>query len=66
MIHLHILLNLSVALYQIPFIVFLVMDDTPFVSYKPLTFDCDLDLGCGNLILVHYTPSYFALSFCDV
>ena len=23
-----------------------------------MTFNCDLDLGCGNLNFVHYTPSH--------
>ena len=42
------------------------MADTPFVSGKPLTFDCDLDLGRGNLYFVRDTPSRFALSFYEV
>ena len=42
------------------------MADTQFVSDKPLTFDCDLDLGCGNLNFVRDTPFYFALPFCEV
>ena len=40
--------------------------DTQFVSNKYLTFDCDLDLGYGNLNFVRDTPSYFALSFYEV
>ena len=42
------------------------MTDTLFVADKPLTFDCDLDLGHGNINLVRDTPSYFALSFCEI
>ena len=42
------------------------MADTLFVSDKPLTFDCDLDLGRVNLNLGRDTPSHFALSFCEV
>ena len=42
------------------------MADTGFVSEKSLTFDCDLDLGGGNLNFVQHTPSHFALSFCEV
>ena len=57
------------------------MADTRLVSDKPLTFDCDLDLGhgnlkfvCyilshfahGNLHFVHETSFHFALSFCEV
>ena len=42
------------------------MDDTQFVSDKPLTLDCDLDVGPVNLNFVHGTPSQFALSFCEV
>ena len=42
------------------------MADKGFVSDKPLTFNCDLDLGCGNLSFVRYNPSYFALSFREV
>ena len=41
------------------------MADTGFVSDKPLTFDCDLDLGRENLNFVRDTPSHFALSFCE-
>ena len=42
------------------------MADTRFVSDKPLTFDCDLDVGHGNLTFVRGTPSHFASSFCKV
>ena len=42
------------------------MGDTRFVSDKLMTFDCDLDLGYGNLNFVCHTPSHFALSFCEV
>ena len=42
------------------------MDGTRFVSEKQLTFDCDLDLGRGNLNFVRDTPSHFALSFSEV
>ena len=42
------------------------MADTVFVIDKPLTFDCDLDLGRGNLSFVRDTPSRFSLSFCEV
>ena len=41
------------------------MAGTRFVSDKPLTFDSDLDLGCGNLYFVR-GPSHFALSFREV
>ena len=41
------------------------MADTQFVSDKHMTFDCNLDLGGGNLNFVHDTPSHFALSFCE-
>ena len=34
------------------------MADTQFLSDKPLTFDCDLDRGHGNLNFVCDTPSY--------
>ena len=34
------------------------MVDTQFVKDKPLTFDCDLDLGRENLDLVCNTPSH--------
>ena len=40
--------------------------DTRFVNNKPLTLDCDLDLGRGNLNFVCDTPSHFALSSCEV
>ena len=43
-----------------------VMADTQFVSDNPLTFDCELDLGRGNLNFVRDTPSHLALSFCKV
>ena len=42
------------------------MADIQFVSDKPLTLDWDLDLGRGNLNFVRDTPSYFALSLCEV
>ena len=42
------------------------MADTRFVSDKPLTLDCDLELGHGNLNFVRDTPAYFALSYCEV
>ena len=42
------------------------MADTQFVSDKPLTFHCDLDLGCGNLYFVCDTSSHFDLFFCYV
>ena len=51
---------------SIPFIGFSVMADTRFVSVKPLTLDCDLDLGRGNINFVRDTPSYFALSFYKI
>ena len=35
-----------------PFTGFRVMTDTQFVSDKPMTFSCDLDLGRGNLIFL--------------
>ena len=40
--------------------------DTQFVNDKPLTLNCDLDLGCGNLNFARDTPSHFVLSFCEV
>ena len=43
-----------------------VMADTGYVSDKPLTFDCDPDLGHGNQNFGYDTPSYFALPFCEV
>ena len=46
------LLYLSLIFYKIPFIGFLFMADTSFVSDKPMTFDCDLDLG--NLLILLY------------
>ena len=42
------------------------MADTPFVGAKPVTFNRDLDLGCGNLNFVRDTPSHFALLFCEI
>ena len=42
------------------------MADTRFVSDKPLTLDCDLDLGHGNLNFVRDTPSHIALSYYEV
>ena len=51
---------------EIFFICFSEMADTLFVSEKPLTFDCDLDLGRGNLIFVRDIPSHFSLSFCEI
>ena len=36
------------------------MADTQFVIDKPLTFDCDPDLGRENLNFVQDTPSHFA------
>ena len=42
------------------------MADTRFVSDQPLTGDCDLDLGRGNLNFVRDTPSHFALFFNKV
>ena len=41
------------------------MADTRFVSEKPLTFDCDLEFGRGNLNFVRDTLSNFALCFCE-
>ena len=41
------------------------MADTPFVSDKPMTFSCDLDLGRGNINFVHDTHYHFALPFCE-
>ena len=64
--HLFILLYLSVKFDQIRFIGLRSIADTQFVSGKPLTFDCDLDIGRGNLNYVRDTPSHFALSFCEV
>ena len=46
-------------------VLLLVMADTRFVSKKPLTFDCDLDLSRGILNFVCDTPR-FILSFCEV
>ena len=66
MTHLLILLYLSVKFDSSPFIAFLVMADTRFVSDKPLTLDYDLDLGLGNLNSVCDTTSHFALSICEV
>ena len=40
--------------------------DTQFVNDKPLTLDCDVDLGHGNLNFVCNTPSHFVLSFCEI
>ena len=37
------------------------MADTLFVSDKPMIFNCDLDLGRGNLNSEHNTPSHFAV-----
>ena len=42
------------------------MADTRFVSVKPWTLDCDLDLGHGNLNFVRDTPAHITLSFCKV
>ena len=42
------------------------MADTQFVNNKPLTFDCNLDLGGEDLNFVHNKPSHFALSFYEV
>ena len=42
------------------------MADTQFVKDKPMTFDCDLDLGHGNINFVCDTPSHFALLFFEV
>ena len=39
---------------------------TRFVSDKNMTFDFVLNLGLGNINFVCDTPSYFALSFCEV
>ena len=44
---------------------FWVIVDTHFVRDKYLTFNWDLDLGCGNLNFVRHT-SHFALSFYEV
>ena len=41
------------------------MTDTQFVSDKPITFNCDLDLDCGSLNFVGNT-SHLALPFCEV
>ena len=52
---------------QITIIVFSVMADTRFVSDKPLTLDCDLDLGRGNLNAFYMQHTFsFTLSFCEV
>ena len=40
--------------------------DTQFVSDKSSTFDCDFDLGNGNINFLRNTPSNFALLFCEV
>ena len=37
------------------------MADKRFVSDKPMTFNCDLELDRGNLNFVHDTPYHFAL-----
>ena len=34
------------------------MADTQFVSDKPMTFNCDIDLDCGNLNFVGATPTH--------
>ena len=39
------------------------MADTGFLRDKPLTFDCDFDLGRGNLNFVRDTPSHFCCTF---
>ena len=39
------------------------MTGTAFVSDKHFTFDCDLDLGHGNLNFVRDTPFSFCFSF---
>ena len=38
------------------------MADTRFVSQKSMIFNCDLDLGRGNLNFVYDIFFYFALS----
>ena len=42
------------------------MADTRFVSDKPLTFNCDLDLGHGGDLNFVCDTTHFALSFCEV
>ena len=42
------------------------MAATGFVSDRPLSLDCDLDLCHGNLNFVCDIPSHFALSFSEV
>ena len=42
------------------------MDTKSVRKKKSLTFDCDLDLGCGNLNFLCDIPSHFVLSFCEV
>ena len=64
--HLLILFYFTVKFDLIPFIAFLVMADTRFVTDQPLIFDCDLDLGHWKLNFVHDTPCHFGLSFCEV
>ena len=59
------MLNLSVKFDLISFIVFSIMADKRFVSDKPMTFNCDLDLGSRNLNFVCNIPSYFAKPFYE-
>ena len=42
------------------------MADTQLVKDKPMTFNCALDTGHGNLNFVCDTPSHFVLPFCEV
>ena len=37
------------------------MADSRFEDDKPLTFNCDLDLGCGNLLILLYLSVKFDL-----
>ena len=39
---------------------------TQFVNDLFLTFNCNLDLGHGNLNFVYDTSSNFVLPFCEV
>ena len=43
---------------------FLVIVDTLSSRYKPMTYDCDLDLGFWNLNFVLDTPFHYVFSHC--
>ena len=45
---------------------FWVIVETWFIRDERKTYDCDLDLGCGNLSFVLTTPSHYTLLLCDL